>query len=153
MRKTIVVLLAVAIIGGLGTKVEHNNPSRLQAPTQSVSSISQSSPSQQSMASAAAGSSPNTSYKDGTYTGDSEDTLYGTVQIAVVVSGGKITDVNFLQMPGPEDHSREITTFAEPILKQETISSQSSSIQFVSGASTTSAAYEQSLQAALNQAA
>ena len=91
--------------------------------------------------------------KDGTYTGQSEFTPYGTVKVAAVVSGGKITDIKFLQMPGPEGHSREVTAFAEPYLKQETLQNQNGNIQFVSGATTTSEAYQMSLQAALDQAA
>jgi uncharacterized protein with FMN-binding domain len=97
--------------------------------------------------------SSNASYKDGTYTGDAEDTIYGTVQIAAVISGGKITDIRFLQMPGPEGHSKEVTAFAKDPLKQSTLNHQSSNIDFVSGATQTSEAYEQSLQAALDKAA
>lgn len=93
------------------------------------------------------------SYRDGTYNGDSEGTPYGTVQVAAVISGGKITDVKFLQMPNDRGHTQEVTAYAEPYLKDETIQKQSAHIDFVSGATTTSDAYEMSLQAALDQAA
>jgi uncharacterized protein with FMN-binding domain len=91
--------------------------------------------------------------KDGTYTGKSEFTVYGTVQIAAVVSGGKISDIKFLKMPGPEGHSKEVTAFAEPFLKDESIGRTNANIQFVSGATQTSEGYQKSLQAALDQAA
>jgi uncharacterized protein with FMN-binding domain len=94
-----------------------------------------------------------TTYKDGTYTGDAEDTIYGTVQVAAVISGGKITDIKFIQMPGPEGHSKEVTAFAESPLKQSTLNHQSANIDFVSGATQTSEGYVQSLQAALDRAA
>jgi uncharacterized protein with FMN-binding domain len=148
MKKSIVIILAVAIIGilglsakghGSGGKSAQDNPSVQAADT--------------TAASPSVSSDSSGSYKDGTYTGQSEFTPYGTVQVAAVVSGGKITDVKFLRMPGPEGHSKEVTAFAEPYLKDETLQKQSANISFVSGATQTSEAYMQSLQAALDQAA
>ena len=114
-------------------------------------------PTTQSTVANTGSSSPTTSssssFKDGTYTGNSEDTPYGTVQIAVVVSGGKITDVKFLLMPNDLGHSQEVTAAAEPLLKEITLQKQSSNIDFVSGATSTSQGYQQSLQSALDQAA
>ncbi|HET7528771.1 MAG TPA: FMN-binding protein [Candidatus Saccharimonadales bacterium] len=146
MRKSIVIIAAVAIIGilGMAAKSHHRDGAPLTAPSSSSSPAATPIAARQQAATAA--------YKDGTYSGASEFTPYGTVQIAVVVSGGKITNVDFLQMPSDMGHSREVTSFAEPYLKDETIQSQNSNIQFVSGATTTSAAYEQSLQAALDKA-
>lgn len=148
MKKGVIIILAVAIIGGLaaGAGGHHDaasSPSNSGTTAQNPQSV---------QGATSTNASSGTSYKDGTYTGASEDTPYGTVQVAVVVSGGKITDVNFLQMPSDLGHSQEVTAFSEPYLKQETLSGQSASIQFVSGATTTSEAYEQSLQAALDQA-
>jgi uncharacterized protein with FMN-binding domain len=61
--------------------------------------------------------------------------------------------VKFLQMPGPEGHSKEVTAFSKDPLKQSTLQKQSANIDFVSGATQTSEGYQQSLQAALDQAA
>lgn len=151
MKKSIVIIFAVAIIGALGAvaKAHHNDGAPLAAPGSNATSNTTS----MNSSSMHHGGSMMTSYKDGTYDGASEDTPYGTVQIAVVVSGSKITDVKFLQMPNDRGHSQEVTAFAEPYLKDETIQKQTSSIQFVSGATTTSEAYQMSLQAALDQAA
>lgn len=88
----------------------------------------------------------------GTFTGDPVATQYGTVQVAVVLAKGKITTVRVLQAPHDNGHSREITSFAVPRLKQETISAQSAHIDAVSGASYTSPGYVQSLQSALDRA-
>jgi uncharacterized protein with FMN-binding domain len=154
MKRAVVIILAVAIIGALGLAAKGNSenmaaPAASSSATQTLASnTSEQVPAATSDSSASAGS-----YKDGTYSGESENTLYGTVQVAAVVSGGKITDIQFLQMPGPEGNSRQITSFAEPLLRQETIQSQSAHIDFVSGATQTSEAYEMSLQAALDQAA
>ena len=136
----------------------HHDGAKLAAPaanTGTVSGVStnNSQPPMSGSMSSQGQTSNSASFKDGTYSGASEFTPYGTVKVAAVVSGGKITDIKFLQMPGPEGHSREVTAFAEPYLKQETLQNQNGSIQFVSGATTTSEAYQMSLQAALDQAA
>ena len=154
MKKGLVVVFAVAILGVLGLLVNKNkpalNPSSLTG--QSVSA-NPSSATQASSASSSSTTQGSSSYKDGTFQGNSADTPYGTVQIAVVVSGGKITDVKFLQMPDSHGHSVEISKAAAPLLKQIAIEKQSANIDFVSGATSTSYGFQESLQAALDAAA
>lgn len=91
-------------------------------------------------------------YRDGTYTGSAVDATYGTVQVAAVISSGRLSDVNFLSYPNDRQHSVQVSSYALPILKQEAIAVQSASVDAVSGASYTSAAFMESLGAALNQA-
>jgi len=91
-------------------------------------------------------------YKDGTYTGSVADAFYGNVQVSVTISGGKITDVKFLQYPNTHQTSVIINQQAMPYLQQEAIQAQSSNVQVISGATFTSQAFQQSLQAALAQA-
>jgi uncharacterized protein with FMN-binding domain len=79
------------------------------------------------------------------------DTRYGPVQVEVVVSGGKIADVVALQLPTGR-RSGQISQSAEPILHDEAVQAQSAKIDLVSGATYTSDAYAQSLQAAIDQA-
>jgi uncharacterized protein with FMN-binding domain len=93
-----------------------------------------------------------TGFKDGQYTGPSTDAFYGNVQVKAIISGGKITDVQFLDYPQDRSHSVEINTYAMPILKSEAIQAQSSQVDIVSGATATSQAFMQSLQSALAQA-
>ncbi len=78
-------------------------------------------------------------------------TRYGDIQVEVVVASGKLTDVVALQLPTGR-RSGQISSYAEPILHQEALKAQNASIDLVSGATYTSDAYSQSLQAALNQA-
>lgn len=78
-------------------------------------------------------------------------TQYGQIQVEVVVAGGKLTDVVALQLPTGR-RSGQISSYVEPILHQEALKAQNASIDLVSGATYTSDAYTQSLQAALNQA-
>ncbi len=96
--------------------------------------------------------STNTHYKDGTYNGSVADAYYGQVQVAVTVSGGKVTNVKFLQYPNSHSTSVYINQQAMPYLKQEAIQSQNSNVQIISGATFTSQAFIQSLSNALSKA-
>ena len=87
----------------------------------------------------------------GTFTGNVIRTPYGPVQVAIVVKGGKITDVQELQLPSDRRLSQQISDYAGPILRSQTLSAQSANIDGVSGASYTSQGFYQSLQSALAQ--
>ncbi|MBX4188577.1 FMN-binding protein [Candidatus Saccharibacteria bacterium] len=146
MKKGVVIILAVAIIGALGVMTKnHKTPATQAMPSSSNTSAS-------TMAASTTQSGQTATLKDGTYTGDSESTVYGDVQIRTVVSSGKISDVIFLQMPNDRGHTQEVTAFAKPLLKNETIGKQNAQIDFVSGATQTSEGYQRSLQSALDQA-
>jgi uncharacterized protein with FMN-binding domain len=97
-------------------------------------------------------SSPAT-FTDGTYTGDAAQTQYGPVQVRVTVSGGRLTDVEAVQLTDRDGRSVAISQQAAPVLRQEALQAQSASIQAVSGATYTSEGYVTSLQSALDQAA
>lgn len=91
-------------------------------------------------------------YKDGTYTGSTEDAYYGNVQVSATISGGKITNVQFLKYPNTHSTSVYINKQAMPYLQQEAIKAQSSNVNIISGATYTSQAFIQSLSNALSQA-
>jgi uncharacterized protein with FMN-binding domain len=74
------------------------------------------------------------------------------VQVEVVTSGSRITDVRAVHLPDANQHSRDNSAAAAPHLRQEALQRQSASIDTVSGATYTSEGYRQSLQAALEQA-
>jgi uncharacterized protein with FMN-binding domain len=76
---------------------------------------------------------------------------FGTVQATVSVTGKKITDVT-INANGDEPRSQFINSQAVPYLRSETLQAQSANVNIVSGATLTSQAYAQSLQAALQQA-
>ena len=92
------------------------------------------------------------SYKNGTFSGSSVFNGYGNVQVAVNISGGKITGINFLQIPQDNIRSQSINNYAAPQLVSETLAVQSANINNISGATLTTNSYIQSLQAALNSA-
>jgi uncharacterized protein with FMN-binding domain len=79
-------------------------------------------------------------------------TEYGPVQVRVVVTGGRMTDVTAVQLPGGSTRSVQINGRAAPILRQEALSAQNATIDTVSGATYTSQGYRSSLQAALDAA-
>jgi uncharacterized protein with FMN-binding domain len=91
----------------------------------------------------------------GTYavTGPVVSTPFGPVQVRVSIVNGKIGDVTALQTPTEHELSVELNKFATPTLRTEVLKAQDAKIDVVSGATYTSDAYAQSLQAALNNAA
>jgi uncharacterized protein with FMN-binding domain len=97
-------------------------------------------------------SSGSTTYKDGQYTGSKADAFYGFIQVMAVISGGRLTEVRFLQYPHDNPTSVEINSQAMPYLQQEAIKAQSANVDIVSGATDTSQAFIQSLSSALNSA-
>lgn len=86
-----------------------------------------------------------------TIDGSVVDTRYGAVQVEITISGGTITDVVGIQLP-TGGHSGRISSEVAPILREEALQAQSANIDTVSGATYTSDAYAQSLQAALDSA-
>jgi len=96
--------------------------------------------------------STSTTLKDGAYTGTSESTQFGDVQVKVVISGGKITDVGALQLTDRGGRSAQISNYAAPVLRKEVIAAQSADVSSVSGATYTTDGYLSSVQSALDQA-
>ena len=78
-------------------------------------------------------------------------TRYGDVEVQVTVASGKITAVQAIALPSG-GRSGQISSYAAPVLASEAVTAQSATIDIVSGATYTSQAYAQSLQAALDQA-
>ena len=84
-------------------------------------------------------------------TGHVANTVYGPVQIQLIVKSGKIVKVAVLQQPMNTIHDIQIGEFAFPKLISETLTAQNGKIDAVSGASYTSAGYISSLQSAVDQ--
>jgi uncharacterized protein with FMN-binding domain len=97
----------------------------------------------------AAGPSAATS---GTVTGSVVPYGYGELATRVSISGGRITGVNVPVLKVAEQFSQQIAAEAIPVLRNEVLAAQSARIQAVSGATYTSEAYAQSVQAALDKA-
>ena len=153
----------VATGTGTGTGTDSNTSSSSSGGTTSSSSGGGTSSSDDSSSSSAAASSDSSasrssdatgtsSAKDGTYTGDAETVRWGTTQVKVTISDGKITDVTVVQENQNESRSVQISENAFPVLRSEVLSKQTAAVDTVSGATYTSDQYEASLQSALDKA-
>jgi uncharacterized protein with FMN-binding domain len=87
-----------------------------------------------------------------TLTGAVSNTPYGPMQVQVTLEGKKITGVKVLQQTNTGIMSQQIDANSIPQLTKETLTAQSARIDTVSGATSTSAGYINSLQSALNRA-
>jgi hypothetical protein len=86
-------------------------------------------------------------------TGRVASTVYGPVQVQLVVKGRKIVGVNVLQRPDATELDVQIGQYALPRLVAETLAAQGARIDTVSGATYTSGGYINSLQNALDSGA
>jgi hypothetical protein len=102
--------------------------------------------------SAAGGATGGTTAGGKVVTGEVVNGPYGPSQVAITLSGGKITKVTVLQHTDDGENSQQIDGNALPKLTAETLTAQSAKIDAVSGASYTSAGYIKSLQSALDKA-
>lgn len=98
------------------------------------------------------GTAPASNASDGTWTGATASTMWGDVQVQVVISGGQITDVVPLHLTDRGGRSVQISNRAAPILRSEVLAAQSANVSNVSGATYTTRGYLTSLQSALDQA-
>jgi len=88
----------------------------------------------------------------GTVTGPVVNYGYGELATRVAISGSRITGVSVPVIRVAEQFSQELADRAIPVLRHEVLAAQSAHIQAVSGATYTSEAYAQSVQAALDKA-
>src|SRR3954469_7541312 len=157
MRRSPIVL-AATVAGTAGVLAFHPQASAAATATAPTTAATAAAPAK-STSSAATGSGSGSSGSSGssssavsgTATGDAIDTQYGPVQVRVTVKDGKITAIQGLVLTGNDPRSAEVSSSAEPTLKQEALSAQSADIDAVSGATFTSAGYAQSLQSALDK--
>lgn len=105
-----------------------------------------------SSGSSSSSSSASSGAADGTYTGEAETTRFGTTQVKVTISGGRITEITTVQLNQNEPRSVQISQSAVPTLRSEVLSKQTAAVDTVSGATYTTAQYEASLQSALDSA-
>lgn len=133
--------------GSAGSDSSSSNGSGSTVAGSGTATPSPSSPS--SSGSAPSGSSSTISK---TVTGDLETDRYGSTQVEVTITDGRITEVTVLAYNDGDPRSASISLQAVPTLRQEVLSTQTAAVDTVSGATYTSNAYEASLQSALDEA-
>ena len=164
MRRTPIVITAT-LAGLVGVLAFHTTPAKLSLGTVAgasgaaqPSTPASSGKPQGSQSTGGASSPPKSSptaraASGGTRTvvGPAVNYNFGVLSVSVTASGKKITKVGIASLDdGGSQRSQFIDQQSIPILIQETMQAQSSNIQGVSGASYTSAGFQQSLQAALH---
>ncbi len=144
----------VAAILALNPEAHTTRSSALTPSSASGSTGAGSSSSGSSSSGSSSGGGTSTTATDGTYTGDAVDIghSYGTIQLQVTVSGGKITDITAVAVPENDRRSQQISSYAVPQLVSQAIEAQSASISGISGATFTSNGFARSLASALSQA-
>ena len=161
-------VIAATVAGLAGVLAFHTSPARLSAgtlPGVSGTSAAGSGGSPQGQGTSGSGSPPPSSPAahagpkatahappEGTRTatGPAVNYNYGVLSVSVAVSGSRMTRVGIASIDdGGMQRSQFIDQQSIPILEQEAMQAQSANIQGVSGASYTSAGFQQSLQAAL----
>jgi uncharacterized protein with FMN-binding domain len=145
MRRSPIILAATAA-GTAGVLAFHAHSPAVQTATAAATATPTTS-TKSSTSSESAGSSGTS----GSATGAAVDTQYGAAQVRVTVRDGKIVKSEALELQGDDPRSVQISSYAEPILQQEVLSKQTAAVDAVSGATFTSASYEQSLQSALDK--
>jgi uncharacterized protein with FMN-binding domain len=145
MKKTLIILTVVALLGILAASTASPSSKQNMNATQATAN---------SKSTSGGSTSSNNSgpYKDGSYVGTTSSNQFDQIQVAVVVKNGKITGITTPTLYGDTGHSTQINSYAVPYLISQAISAQGSSIDGVSGASYTTQAYTDSLQSALDQA-
>jgi uncharacterized protein with FMN-binding domain len=84
-------------------------------------------------------------------TGTDVTDQFGSNQVVLVVQGSRIKDVTYT-LPTDRPRSAFINSQAGPLLRAEVLQAQSANINMISGATSTSEAFIQSLQAAVSAA-
>jgi uncharacterized protein with FMN-binding domain len=147
MKRAPIVLTGTAL--GLAGVLTYHTASSLSR-VHSGSSTASTKPSTKTTASSSSTSSTGTA-QTRSATGQDVSSKYGDLQLKVTMAGTRLTDVSVMQLNANDPHSQSIDQFAVPRPRQEALAVQSAQIDGVSGASYTSAAYEQALQSALDK--
>jgi len=157
MTKTRLVSLIIATLGALGLLASFHTTagtSTRTAPsaTKGTTPTATTAPPPQGTTPSTGAPPPTTNAGNQTVEGDTISTKYGDVQVRVTVSGGRLVDVQAVQLPSDRARSQGISSDAGPLLRNEALRAQSARINTVSGATSTSDGYAQSLQSALDRA-
>lgn len=157
MRRAPIVLTGT-VAGLVGVLAFHTTPARLGLPAGAAAAGAPPTPASQPSAAGSPGSGPGSSGSGSgqaagtrSATGRKVNYYYGVLSVKVTVSGSRIAGVRIAYLDdGGNPRSQFIDQQAIPLLEQQTLAAQSASIQGVSGASYTSAGFDQSLQSALH---
>lgn len=158
-RSTIVSIGTLAGIAGV-LGFNPDAPVMTASPTTSVKATSTSTGKTTTKAKAAATpaatteavvAAPAPAAASGTITGSAIQTRFGTIQLSATVANRQITAIKAVKVPSNDGRSQQISNYSIPLLSDQAIAAQSTSIQGVSGATYTTQGYKQSLQSIIDQ--
>lgn len=150
------IVIAATVAGLIGVLEFHTKPSSVAMPAAgaAASPAAATAPSHGSSGTGASPQPGSTSQPSGTRkaVGPAVNYSWGVLSVSVTVSGTKITKVGIASIDdGGNPRSQYIDQQSIPMLEQQALQAQSANIQGVSGASYTSAGFQQSLQGALQK--
>lgn len=149
MKKTVYIIIVIAILGIIAVYFASDNKQKTAlVTTQNQNNVQ---PSSNAKTTNADPTQQLAQYKDGTFNGDIDTNQFGSVEVSITVSEGKINEVKLLQIPDADPRSKQLSEFATQQLVEATITSQSSDIDTISGATYTSNSYIKSLQSAIDK--
>lgn len=147
MRRSVTtVLVTGATLAGIGAVLVLDRPSDPATPSTSTSTASATT----DTSTTSSGTAPTTTVA-ATVTGDAYASPYGPMQVAVTVTDGQITDVEWLALP-TDHHSVRINDYAAPLLVEQALAAQSAEVDGVSGATYTTEGFRISLESAIREA-
>ncbi len=144
------IVIAGTIVGLIGVLKFHTAPISLASPAGSALPAASASGAPPAASPSAQGAASQPSGASRTAVGPAVYYDYGTLSVRVTVSGHRISKVSIASLDDASDpRSQFIDQQSIPLLEREVLQAQSANIQGVSGASYTSAGFDQSLQGAL----
>lgn len=144
------IVIAGTIVGLIGVLKFHTAPISLASPAGSALPAASASGAPPAASPSAQGAASQQSGASRTAVGPAVYYDYGTLSVRVTVSGHRISKVSIASLDDASDpRSQFIDQQSIPLLEREVLQAQSANIQGVSGASYTSAGFDQSLQGAL----
>lgn len=95
---------------------------------------------------------PDAKFRDGEYRGPQSDAFYGYVEVLAVIREGALAQVRIVHSPKSSGASLMINERAMPKLRKKAIVAQDAGVDFITGATLSSKAFNESLAAALRTA-
>jgi uncharacterized protein with FMN-binding domain len=84
--------------------------------------------------------------------GPAMTTPFSVIQVRAFVTGGRLTGVETVSLSGDGPHTEALNARAEPILREEALRAGSADVDVVSGATSTSTIWIDSLRVAIRRA-
>ena len=141
------------------TKTNSNNSTASKSQTSSSATKTSSSKSSSQNSTTNSNSNQSSSaqpstQKSDTFTGSAliRDGAFGNMKLTVTISNGKITGIDYSSTKVNDNRSYQINSAALPRLVSAALSAQSANVSNISGASYTTMAFREAMQAALTKA-